>query len=80
LDSPANTNIPSNTPDTNNTNSRKIELDSAKYYHVRKDAVDQGVELVRKGLEVGVEKAVAIVEVTTVARPAASTTLKSKLP
>jgi hypothetical protein len=75
------TNIPSNSPDTNTeTNSRKIELDKEKYYHVRKDSVDKVVELVDKGVERGVEKAVANLGVAAAAGSAASTILKSNLP
>lgn len=80
LNSPGNNkNIPSNTPDTNSkTNSSKIQLDSDKYYHVRKDSVDKGVELISKGLELGVEKVAPNVGVVT--GTAAATVLKSSLP
>ena len=55
-------NIPSNSPDTiSNTNSSKIQIDSDKYYHVRKDSVDKGVEIISKGLELVIEKVAAIV-------------------
>ena len=58
LKSPGNNkNIPSNTPYTNsNTISSKIQLDSDKYYHIRKIYVDKGVEQITKGLELGVDK------------------------
>jgi hypothetical protein len=47
---PGYNNIPSNSPDTNSkTKYRKIELDSEKYYHVRKDSADKAVELLGKG-------------------------------
>lgn len=75
------TNIPSNGSDTKTeTNSSKIELDKEKYYHVRKDFVDKVVELVDKGVERAVEKAVANLGVAAAAGGAASTVLKSKLP
>lgn len=75
-----NTNIPSNTPDTNsNTNSRKIELDSDKYYHIRKDSVDKAVEIFSKGVEQGVDKLVANVGAAAAGGTAAATVLKSNL-
>ena len=75
LDSPGN-NTNNTSPDTNS----KIELDSEKYYHMRKDSVDKAVELVSKGLETGIEKAVANMGAATAAGTAATAVLKSSLP
>jgi hypothetical protein len=74
-------NIPSNSPDTiSNTNSSKIQIDSDKYYHVRKDSVDKGVEIISKGLELVIEKLAAIVGAAPSAGTAAATVLKSNFP
>ena len=52
MDSPGNsTNLSSNNQDLNsNSNSSIIELDKDKYYHIRKDSIDKGVDIVSKGL------------------------------
>lgn len=50
INSPDNTpNIKSNSPNTtSNTNSSKLEHDSDKYYHVRKDSIDKADEFISK--------------------------------
>jgi hypothetical protein len=72
-------NIQSNT-DTNN----KIILDSDKYYHIRKDSIDTGVNktfnIISKGLELGIEKLMPNLAGATAAASAAGTILKSNLP
>ena len=82
LDAPGNnTNINANSHDPNsNTNSSKIQLDSEKYYHVRKDSVDKAIDLASKGIEQAAEKIVANVGAATAAGTAAATILKSNLP
>jgi hypothetical protein len=61
-----------------NTNPSNIQLESEKYYPIRKDFVDKGVEIISKGVEQGVEKVVA--NVGAFAGTAAAAVLKSNLP
>ena len=82
MDSPGNSsNLSSNNLDMHSkSNSSKIELDKDKYYHIRKDSVDKGVDILSKGLEVGIEKVKANVGAASAAGTAAATVLKSNLP
>lgn len=70
----------SNTAESDN----KIKLDSADYYHIKKEYVNMGIDttngFISKGLELGIEKLAPNIGAGTAAPTIAATVLKSSLP